>query len=89
MNGSAPSTIIAPAGAEVCTHGGAEEVEDATMDEELDGELEDDEELEVLEDADDDVEVVEGAALLEVLVEVVEGAILLDDGLEVLVEVVV
>lgn len=76
MNGSAPSTIIAPAGAEVCTHGGGEEVvEDAVLEEELGGELEY-EELEVVVGAEDDVEIVEGAALLE-------------DGLSVLVDVVV
>lgn len=90
VNGSAPSTIIAPAGAEIRTHGGAEEVVENTL---LEERLADEEELE------DDVEVVEGAALdvvegaelledgLEVVVEVVEGAALLENGLEVLVVV--
>jgi hypothetical protein len=79
VNGSPPSTIIAPAGAEVFTHGGAEEVED-TLDEL-------DRELEVLLGVEDDVEVVEGAALLEdgldVLVEDVVGTTGAEDVVEV------
>ena len=80
VNGSPPSTIIAPAGAEVFTHGGAEEVEDTTLDEL-------DRELEVLVGAEDDVEVVEGAALLEdglgILVELVVGTTGTEDVVEV------
>jgi len=69
--------MIAPDGAEVFTHGGAEEVvEDTTLDEL-------DEELGVIVGAEDDVEVVDGAALLEdglnELVEVVEVAVLMQE----------
>ena len=96
VNGSAPSTIMAPAGAEVRTHGGAEEVVEDTL---LKERLTDEDELEEVVGAEDDVEVVEGAALdvvegaelledgLDVVVEIVEGAALLEDGLEVLVVV--
>ncbi len=71
VNGSAPSTIIAPAGAEVRTHGGAEEVGEDIL---LEERLRDEDELKEVVGAEVDVEVVEGAALLE-------------DGLEVLVVV--
>jgi hypothetical protein len=73
--------MIAPAGAEVFTHGGAEEVVDETTLDELDRELE------VVVGAEDDVEVVEGAALLEdgldVLVEDVVGTTGAEDVVEV------
>lgn len=61
VNGSDPSTMIAPAGAEVCTHGGAVEVvEETTL---LEDEIED--ELEVITGDEEEVEVGEGKALLE------------------------
>jgi hypothetical protein len=94
VNGSAPSTIMAPAGAVVRTHGGAEEVDEETL---LEERLRDEDELKEVVGAEDDVEVVEGAALdvvegaelledgLGIVVEVVEGAALLEDGLELLV----
>jgi len=72
--------MIAPAGAEVFTHGGAEEVEDTTLDEL-------DREIEVLVGVEDDVDVVDGAALLEdgldKLVEVVGGITGTEDVVEV------
>jgi hypothetical protein len=80
VNGSAPSTIMAPAGAEVRTHGGAEEVVEDIL---LEERLRDEDELEELVGAEVDVEVVEGAAL-----DVIEGAELLEDGVEVVVEIV-
>jgi len=40
VNGWVPSTIIAPEGAEVFAHGGAEEVVEDTTPDELDEELE-------------------------------------------------
>jgi hypothetical protein len=76
VNGSAPSTMIAPAGADVFTHGGAEEV---VVEETL---LKDELELEVVVGAEEEVEVVEGAALLtvlEVLVGVGVGVVELED----------
>lgn len=77
---------MAPAGAEVRTHGGAEEVDEETL---LEERLRDEDELKEVVGAEDDVEVVEGAELLEdglgIVVEVVEGAALLEDGLELLV----
>jgi hypothetical protein len=94
VNGSAPSTIMAPVGAVVRTHGGAEEVDEETL---LEERLRDEDELKEVVGAEDDVEVVEGAALdvvegaelledgLGIVVEVVEGAALLEDGLELLV----
>lgn len=61
VNGSDPSTMIAPAGAEVWTHGGAEEVvEDTTL---LEEEIDD--ELEVITGAEEDVEVVEAGVLMQ------------------------
>ena len=85
---------MAPAGAVVRTHGGAEEVDEETL---LEERLRDEDELKEVVGAEDDVEVVEGAALdvvegaelledgLGIVVEVVEGAALLEDGLELLV----
>jgi hypothetical protein len=77
VNGSAPSTMIAPAGADVFTHGGAEEV--VVVEETL---LEDELELEMVVGAEEEAEVVEGAALLtvlEVLVGVGVGVVELED----------
>jgi hypothetical protein len=76
VNGSAPSTMTAPAGAEVFTHGGAEDVveEETLLEEEL--------ELEVVvgaeEDIDGEILVGVGAGVVELEdVEVVEAAVLM------------
>jgi hypothetical protein len=76
VNGSAPSTMIAPAGAEVFTHGGAEDVVEEEM------LLEDELELEVVvgaeEDVDGEVLVGVGVGVVELEdVEVVEAAVLM------------
>lgn len=69
MKGAAPFTIIAPAGAEVFTHGGAEDVDETILLDDVMGE--------VLVGASDDVE--DEAAAILADVEVVETGVLIQE----------